>query len=570
LERRDFIGLLSLGGGAITAFPSISSFGHPKRPDLLGDELKADLVVAGGGLGGFAAAMAALRKGLSVIMTEETDWIGGQITQQGVPSDEHQWIETTGATQMYRDYRNAVRDFYRKNYPMTEKARNNPLLNPGNSTGARRLGHEPKVSLAVMYQMLDPYLSNRQLILLIPYKVIHAEAEGDNVKAVKAVHRDSKHEVFLQGKYFVDATELGDLLPLTGTEYVTGTESQAQTGELHAPKTADPTNEQAFTLCFAMDYIPGEDHTIDKPKDYDFWRNFEPTMKQPWSGKLLDWHYSNPSTLEPKLLGFDPSGGTTGNLLNLWIYRRLIDEANFSSGFYKGGITVVNWPQNDYFLGSLVDVPEATFYKHIEKATQLNLSLLYWMQTEAPRLDGGQGWPGLRLRPDVMGTEDGMAKYPYVRESRRIKAVFTVLEEHVGRDNRALVAEKGKGDRPKDFFDSVGIGSYHIDLHPSTGGDNYIDFSSFPFQIPLGALIPIQMENLIPASKNIGTTHITNGCYRLAPVEWSIGEAVGLLLAFSIEKKVLPRKVRENGALLVEFQDFIRREGIHTHWPKNS
>ncbi|WP_158856709.1 FAD-dependent oxidoreductase [Lunatibacter salilacus] len=63
---------------------------------------------------------------------------------------------------------------------------------------------------------------------------------------------------------------------------------------------------------------------------------------------------------------------------------------------------------------------------------------------------------------------------------------------------------------------------------------------------------------------------ITNGCYRLAPVEWSIGEAVGLLLVFSIEKKVLPRKVRENGALLEEFQDFIRREGIHTHWPKNN
>ena len=44
----------------------------------------------------------------------------------------------------------------------------------------------------------------------------------------------------------------------------------------------------------------------------------------------------------------------------------------------------------------------------------------------------GQGWPGIRLRPDIMGTEDGLAKYPYIRESRRIKAVFTVLEEHVG------------------------------------------------------------------------------------------------------------------------------------------
>src|SRR2546423_4872245 len=75
------------------------------------------------------------------------------------------------------------------------------------------------------------------------------------------------------------------------------------------------------------------------------------------------------------------------------------------------------------------------------------------------------------------------------------------------------------------FADSVGVGSYRIDLHPSSGGDNYIDISSLPFQIPLGALICRRMDNLIPAAKNIGVTHITNGCYRLHPVEWNIGES---------------------------------------------
>ncbi|WP_162340279.1 FAD-dependent oxidoreductase [Cyclobacterium salsum] len=78
------------------------------------------------------------------------------------------------------------------------------------------------------------------------------------------------------------------------------------------------------------------------------------------------------------------------------------------------------------------------------------------------------------------------------------------------------------------------------------------------------------MENLIPASKNIGTTHITNGCYRLAPVEWSIGEAVGLLIAFAKSKKISPRKVRANSKLLTEFQNFIRSQGIQTQWPENT
>ena len=122
--------------------------------------------------------------------------------------------------------------------------------------------------------------------------------------------------------------------------------------------------------------------------------------------------------------------------------------------------------------------------------------------------------------------DDGLAKAPYIRESRRILAEFTVLEQHVGTEARR---EDSKAPDPsaEPFPDSVGVGSYRIDLHPSTGGDNYIDISSLPFQVPLGALIPRRVENLLPACKNLGTTHITNGCYRLHPVEWGIGEAAG-------------------------------------------
>lgn len=219
-------------------------------------------------------------------------------------------------------------------------------------------------------------------------------------------------------------------------------------------------------------------------------------------------------------------------------------------------------------LGNLVGVTDKEFKQHVNNAKQLSLSLLYWLQTEAPRPGGRQGWPGLRLRKDIMGTEDGMAKYPYVREARRIKALFTVKEEHVGVANRILVAGKAAAARAAEFKDSVGVGSYHIDLHPTSGGQNYIDFDSLPFQIPLGALLPQRMENLLPANKNIGTTHITNGCYRLHPVEWSIGEAVGSLAAFAINKKVMPREVHEKPARLQEFQSMITSQGIEIKWPE--
>lgn len=569
MKRRNFIGLTGLGAtglasGALNAFSS-DTFESNLFNDLNASELSSTVVIAGGGIGGCAAALAALRNGLDVIMTEETDWIGGQLTSQGVPPDEHTWIETHGAPQSYRDYRNAVRDYYKKNYPITAAAKSRQYLNPGNAV-VSALCHEPRVSLAVLHEMLAPYISSGKLTLLIEHKVRSAEYSGKRVKALKVQSLRSGRSYILSGTYFVDATETGELLPMTGTEFVMGTESRNETHELHAPLKADPDNQQAFTVCFAMDYLPDSNNVTEKPAEYDFWRNLVPKMSPAWSGKLLDLNYSNPKTLEKKTLGFNPDGSSTDPYLNLWNYRRILAKDNFMPGAFKGDICTVNWPQNDYTLGNLVGVSQKEFDHHLGRGKQLSLSLFHWLQTEAPRPDGKQGWPGLRLRKDIMGTEDGMAKYPYIRESRRIKALFTVLEEHVGQENRVQVAGAEAGKKAADFYDSVGIGYYHIDLHPSSRGNNYIDFASLPFQIPLGSLLPVRMENLLPANKNIGTSHITNGCYRLHPVEWSIGEAVGLLVSYALKKQVIPQKVREGKQLLADFQEFISRQGIETKW----
>jgi hypothetical protein len=166
-----------------------------------------------------------------------------------------------------------------------------------------------------------------------------------------------------------------------------------------------------------------------------------------------------------------------------------------------------------------------------------------------------------------VGTEDGLAKAPYIRESRRIEAEFTVLEQHVGTETRRKML-KTHDVQAEPFADSVGVGSYRIDLHPSTGGDNYIDISSLPFQVPLGALIPRRVENLLPACENIGTTHFTNGCYRLHPVEWAIGEAAGALAAFCLDQKESPRSIRNTPKRLAAFQARLLGQGIELAWPR--
>lgn len=532
-----------------------------------GRELSADVVICGGGLGGVAAALAACRNGLKVILTEETDWLGGQLTSQGVPPDEHAWIERFGCTRTYRALRDGIRAYYKAHLPLTEAARGEVYLNPGLGS-VSRLCAEPRVAVAVLEAMLAPYVGGGRLTVLREHRAVAAEVEGDRVRSILVRGLREGRERVLRAPWFVDATELGDLLPLARVEYVTGNEGRSVTGELHAPEKADPANHQAFTVCFAMDHVAGEDHTLDKPRDYAFWRDYVPRLQPPWTGRLLSFEGTHPRTGQPRTLGFSPVE-ESAKPFNLWTYRRLAAARQFVSGAYVGDVSLVNWPQNDYLLGNLVGVDEAEKARHIAQAKQLSLSLLYWLQTEAPRPDGGTGWPGLRLRPDILGTEDGLAKAPYVRESRRIRALYTIREQDCGEEARALALGGAVGSvTAMEYRDSVGIGHYAIDLHPSTTGDNYIDFPCLPFRIPLGALLPERVENLLPANKNIGTTHITNGGYRLHPVEWNIGESVGALIAFAGRKKVAARAVREREPLLAEFQSWIRAQGIETEWPR--
>lgn len=529
-------------------------------------DYSADILIVGGGLGGVAAALAALRNGRKVIMTEEYDWIGGQLTSQAVPPDEHSWVEQFGITRSYRALRNGIRQYYRDHYPLTERSRRWVDLNPG-AGHVSRLCHEPRVSLAVMEAMLLPYRGGGKLTLLQPYRPVSAEVSGDKVRSVTLKHRDSGETVVAAAPYVIDASELGDLLPMTGTECVTGFEAQSETGEPSAPAEAQPHNQQAVSICFAVDHVDGN-HVIDKPDNYEFWRSYQPAF---WGGPLLGWKSPHPRTLEIVTRSFTPNPDDDPLLVdadqrrnpgdsNLWTFRRIAARRNFLPGAYASDICLVNWPMIDYFEAPIADLSQPEHERHLKAAADLSYSVFYWLQTEAPRTDGGQGFPGLRLRGDVTGTAHGLAMAPYIRESRRIRAVTTVVEQDL---SLAVRGERGA----VNYRDSVGVGMYRIDLHPSTGGDNYIDVGSCPFEIPLGALLPRRMRNLLPAGKNIGTTHITNGCYRLHPLEWNIGEVAGLLAAHCLEHRLEPHAVQADDTLLSDFQTRLYKEGVETRWP---
>lgn len=510
--------------------------------------LNYDIAVIGGGLGGIAAAIAAARNGKKVFLSEETTWLGGQATTQGVPLDEHNYIEDYGRTELYNEYRKNIRKYYKQHYPLKDSQKENKYLNPGNSW-VSVIGHEPIVSKMVLELMIHPYIISGMIDLYYKTKPISSIVENHTIKTV-ILDKDGE-SIQVDANYFIDATEEGDLLPITNTEYVTGSEGFEETKELHQSPKKNPLDMQAITWCFAVSLEDEGDYTIEKPKLYEYFKNHRSDF---WPGSQLSWTYSEPSTLKP----IEGSMTKEENKVDLFTYRRILDRNNFKDGYLSGDVIMVNWPQNDYWLGPVIDVSDLERNHHLYRAKELSKSLLYWLQTEAD----GKGYPNLKPRGDVLGTKDGFAMKPYIREARRIVPEFKILESHIG----AKMRDDGKSEV---FFDSIGIGYYHIDLHPSTGMTSYVDIENYPFQIPMGALIPIKTKNLIPASKNIGTSHITNGCYRVHPVEWNIGESAAMMASYSIDNNIGLKELRNTPKHLKKFQEMIIDQGIETEWPSH-
>jgi hypothetical protein len=342
----------------------------------------------------------------------------------------------------------------------------------------------------------------------------------------------------IRAKYFLDATDTGDLLPLTHTPYVTGAEAQSTTGEPQAALTAIPHEVQSFTYCFAVEYCAGEDHTIAKPADYEQLRHHYTLAPLTRDGTPLVYKMFVPN----------------GELLPFWSYRRIYD------GQLLGGndLALINWVSNDYYGGNILDSANAAH--DLSAAKQLSLGFLYWLQTECPRDEGGVGYPELKLRPDIMGTDDGLSQAPYIRESRRIVPLRRIVEQDI-------TAEFQSGARAQHWRDSVGIGWYALDLHPCVGNPHASRYAATrPFQISLGAFIAPASVNLVPACKNIGTTHLTNGAYRLHPIEWAIGNAAALLAAYCIEQDLTPAQIAADDWWLWRLQYRLVQSGCPLFW----
>ncbi len=462
-----------------------------------------DVVIVGASFGGVAAALAAASDAkVRVALLEPSQWIGGQATAQGVTRwDESgmDTIDTTGSTKSYRDLREAIRAWYRANATLSAYGKGPPPLNPGFGKPGYPFAADPSVAHAVLKAKVAA-LSAR-LDLHLGTAVTAVQTAHGTVTGLTTAAGDT-----YTGRFYLDATDLGDLLPLAKIPWTIGAEARSDTHEPAAPPVAHPEWIQPLTVPVAIERRPdAESHLLPRPADYD-----EILRKQRF--RVVDGDISGV---------FDGAARRRGNAVRLPPVHR---ARNFADPAYAHDRTTLNVGSNDYQDATLPTGDAQRDAEVYQRARDVSLAYVYWLQTQCPRDDGtGKGYPNIALRGDAFGTADGCAPQAYIRESRRIDALMRVVQQDID----AGAFPQGTP-RARRFADSCGIGYYGIDVHPSGYGTQWVGVETLRFQIPLGALLPKQLDNFIAACKNIGATHVTSGAYRVHPVEWAIGEAAGV------------------------------------------
>jgi hypothetical protein len=514
--------------------------------------MRYDIAVIGGSLGGVMAAYQAARAGRKVLLVSEFDWLGGQMTTQGVPPDEHRLIESGGASTSYLGFRDAMRQRYLRD----PEFRDNSVLTEGCNPGdgwVSRLCFEPIYAATYFDSLLKPHVRAGNLIILRG-TLARARRRGRVIERVTVQTKQDTVEIV--ANYFLDATDTGALIKAAGLSYRLGKEAQREFDEADAPREANLLDQQPVTFVMALRNTGRKalpDAELQPPPEYAFWKaRIVPHFNYPQFSRHLPGAKRGEIAELPLF--------AEGKTLDWWRYRRIVSSNNWVAP--RNEVSLINWAQNDFALQPLLDgpMPEADVVK---AAKSLSRCFLHWLQTEAPREGSGNegyiGYPELELAPDVLGTSDGFAQQVYVRESRRIRGIDCLAAP-------AITADPSMPLLPTLVGDSVGIGWYNVDIHPTVISGHTVNTKVRPFALPLGVFIHVDCDNLIPACKNISVTHLVNAATRVHPVEWIVGEIAGVLAEFAVSNGLALAEIHAHDYRVSALQSRLKDAGIPISW----
>lgn len=465
--------------------------------------IRTDIVIAGGGCGGTAAAIQAARCGARVVVIEETPWLGGMITSAGVVAFDGNWGNLTCG--FYRELVREIEIYY-----------GGPSKT---ATGWVTLtAFEPHVVAHILDQLV-----RREELIQVFYEshVTNVLREGNRITGL--VFETKTGETFeVHAAITMEATEFGDVIEIAGIEHRLGRESRAETGEPDAPEEPDQEIQDVTYVAILKDYLKTKG-TLAPPVQPS--QDYDPSLFRSSTALDVDESIPHPHTLHT--------------------WETFIDYGKLPRHKY-----MINWPfhANDY-PDSLAFFDRARRPEAFARAKQHTLNFIHYIQTVL-------GHPELGIADDEFPTPDGLPFIPYVRETRRIVGERLMREQDV-------LPGYGNGIRPPLQYDSIAVGDYFLDHHHARahpGHPKYFE-ENYPanakFQVPFGVFFPRGIDGFMAIEKSISVTHIVNGCTRLQPIVLLMGQAAGAAAAMAVRKGIEPKE-----ANIRELQEFLIVRGV--------
>jgi hypothetical protein len=517
---------------ALCAFAGAQSSRAFQPPSVAPEKLKEryDVIVAGAGTGGSGAAIQAARLGASVLLLEETDWIGGQMNAAAVTSMDEGGTLVRGRG-IYRELVERIEAYYR------------PLgIDPETAYLHGHICVEPRVGRRILHEMLVDARGAGTLDVLLRARVTKALKSGDTVTGaeIEIVSEAGKTTRPIQSKILIDATEWGDVIPLTGARYRVGN----CLSDVIVPTQRVQDNTWTAVVKQYQQPVPPEFVLREKPPGYT------DVVHQRFVRTLV-------------------LGDEIGQHEAPWTWARFIGYRGMPDSTRPGGtraITRTHLNYNNDFPATVAEIENPAQRLATNREMRLRtLQLLYYIQTTlgirdwAVANDEGYDTPynraeidaWLKERPELEPYRAILLQFPvipYTRESRRIVGMHTLCAREI---------DRRPGHQPLQFATSVAIGDYPVDMHGSMQA-RYLELdldreedipTKFgghgvgPFSIPFESFIPEKVDGFLPAEKNISQSRMANGATRLQPHTMLMGQAAGAIAAVAVKHGVQPRAV---------------------------
>lgn len=586
----------------ISGRPQLSPLPNPQ------EVWECEVAVIGGSLGGVAAASQAMRSGAKTCLIELSPWLGGQISSQGVSAlDESVAMRARENFALnWLEFKQLIRQQMVDLPSWTGLSSPQPVDNI-NSCWVAELCFPPKAGAAASEQLLMTAAAQApgsQWATSTAFKGAEFDVTGQEITAVYGVRRMPRNPDYVPlGKpsielplwyswdedqtfdkipirlqppagermIVIDATDTGELVGWAKIPHRLGSESKEITGERHAPAKSNPQCTQGFTFPFTLAILDDKGFSLEalseiepqytrREHERDYHLGRFPMFE---GGSLFHYRRIVSTRLGDPRQGLPSPGDITmvnWNRGNDWVWMDppliLTDEELVVTGQHE------NWMGGVSFRA----------LKHAEEHAQLfaewlmknyaepSLPLTYLAGAEAP-----------------MGTISGLSMMPYIREGRRILG-----RSAYGQDEFMMLETdlRTEMENARDFsLTSIGITHYKIDIHGCRYRDQRPSYeaSSAPTEdenqirptlIPLEALIPQGVDNVLIGGKSIAASHIANASTRIHYGEWAVGSAAGATagwLTTQDELELMPVDILPN-QLMPELQQHMNGHGLRLNW----